>query len=96
MRLADARYVRSETDNSLKSMLLNWRWVLAFLANQSGSLLFYVILKEADLSVAVPVTQATTLVFTVLGAILLGEPFGGNIPCKPEPLSTGLIVFELT
>jgi hypothetical protein len=77
MRLADTNYTKME-GNALKTLLLNWRWVLAFLANQSGSVLFYYTLRDSDLSLAVPVCQATTLMFNLIGAKVLGERFEGD------------------
>ena len=94
MKLADASYTRKEGANELMTLLMNWRWVLAFLSNQMGSILFYLTLKDADLSMAVPTCQATTLVFTVVGAVLMGEQFEGDVRCMFS--KTFHVIFELT
>lgn len=55
-------------------LIRRWQFLAAFLANQSGSLLFYLTLASADLSLAVPITNSLTLVFTALsGRFLFGE-----------------------
>ena len=86
MKIVDSTYTNSVGEKNLfnffSNLLSNWRWVLAFLFNQIGSLLFYVTLKDADLSLAVPVCQVTTLLFTILGSFLFGERFTGNIKCS--------------
>lgn len=79
MKQADARYSKKESDHILVNLITNWQWLLAFAANQSGSVLFYLTLRDADLSFAVPVCQATTLMFTTLGAVLLGEGLPGDL-----------------
>ncbi|CAM9387440.1 unnamed protein product [Ectocarpus sp. 4 AP-2014] len=44
-----------------------------FLLNQSGSTLFYYLLSSQDMSTAVPVCNALSLVFTAATAMALGE-----------------------
>ena len=82
MKNADASYTVHDKGNAMINLIKNWRWILAFLANQSGSILFYMTLRDADLSVAVPVCQATTLLFNIIGAFLFGERFDGDPKCK--------------
>ena len=81
MRQADASYTKQE-GNFFLNLVRNWRWILAFLANQSGSILFYITLKDADLSLAVPVCQATTLLFNLIGSFFFGERLSGDLKCK--------------
>lgn len=80
MRKADAGYTKHE-GNALLNVLRNWRWLIAFGLNQSASVLFYITLTGTDLSVAVPVCQGMTLIFNVIGAWALGEPFEGDWRC---------------
>lgn len=54
-------------------LVSNWKYMLPFLVNQSGSVLYYVTLSSVDLSLAVPVTNALTLVFTAVAGRLIGE-----------------------
>lgn len=51
----------------------NWKYCLAFLLNQSGSVLFYLTLASVDLSLAVPVTNSLTFIFTMLSGHIFGE-----------------------
>ena len=57
----------------LKFLVFNWRYVGSFLLNQSGSLLFYLSLAKVDISLAVPLTNSLTFLFTTLASRLLGE-----------------------
>ncbi|KXJ27609.1 Transmembrane protein 234 [Exaiptasia diaphana] len=55
---------------------MKWRngeYMVPFLLNQSGSVLFYLTLASADLSLAVPITNALTFIITILSGTLLGE-----------------------
>lgn len=61
----------------LKFLIFNWKYTLPFLVNQSGSILYYWTLSSATLSVAVPLTNALTLIVTVLVGKVLGERSGG-------------------
>lgn len=70
MKRADELYTREG------EVLLNARWWLCFLANQSGSLLFYWLLSGSDMAVVVPICQATTLAFTCVGAYFLEDGAG--------------------
>ncbi|VDI10812.1 Hypothetical predicted protein [Mytilus galloprovincialis] len=51
----------------------NWKYCMAFLLNQSGSVLFYLTLASVELSLAVPVTNSLTFIFTMLSGHFLGE-----------------------
>ncbi|XP_063216635.1 transmembrane protein 234 isoform X2 [Bacillus rossius redtenbacheri] len=52
----------------------NWKFLFPFLINQCGSLLYFLTLADTDLSLAVPVANSLTFVFTALAGLALGEP----------------------
>ncbi|KAJ1393533.1 putative transmembrane protein [Sesbania bispinosa] len=54
-------------------LLCIWQYSVPFLINLSASATFFAILSDAPLSLAVPVTNATTFAATALFGILLGE-----------------------
>lgn len=61
----------------IKYLILNWRYSLPFVINQSGSVLYFWTLSTASLSIAVPLTNALTLVVATLVGKALGEKTGG-------------------
>mmetsp|Transcript_23257 Transcript_23257/g.32489 ORF Transcript_23257/g.32489 Transcript_23257/m.32489 type:complete len:168 (+) Transcript_23257:33-536(+) len=66
----------SSLGSTVLSSLQNFRrfevW-LPYLFNQCGSLLFYYLLANSDLTVAVPVCNALSLVFSIVTSFYLGE-----------------------
>ncbi|EHA8588272.1 transmembrane protein [Cocos nucifera] len=54
-------------------LLLTWQYSVPFIINLSASGAFFYILGGAPISVAVPVTNATTFAATAVAAMLLGE-----------------------
>ncbi|KAL8489805.1 hypothetical protein ACS0TY_025621 [Phlomoides rotata] len=54
-------------------LLLIWQYTLPFLINLSASATFFAILSDAPISLAVPVTNATTFAATALFGMILGE-----------------------
>jgi drug/metabolite transporter (DMT)-like permease len=46
---------------------------LPYLLNQSGSILYYKVLAETDLTLAVPICNSLTLLFSIITSIILGE-----------------------
>ncbi|XP_005099930.1 transmembrane protein 234 homolog [Aplysia californica] len=56
-----------------KFLFLNWKYLLSFLLNQSGSVVYYITLASADLTLAVPITNSLTFIFTALSSQVLGE-----------------------
>ncbi|XP_044735129.1 transmembrane protein 234 homolog [Chrysoperla carnea] len=64
----------------LKFLFTNWKYIIPFLINQSGSLAYIFALQIAPMSLVVPVTNSLTFVFTDLTGKLLGE--------KSPPLRT--------
>ncbi|XP_056152120.1 transmembrane protein 234 isoform X2 [Lampris incognitus] len=59
-------------------LFLNFKYLVPFLLNQCGSLVYYFTLATTDLSLTVPVTNSLTFLFTLLTGKLLGEEFGGK------------------
>ena len=58
---------------SLNSFL-NVRVWLPYVLNQSGSIVFYILLANSKLSLAVPICNALALLFSFLTSLVLGEP----------------------
>ncbi|RUS86946.1 hypothetical protein EGW08_005271 [Elysia chlorotica] len=54
-------------------LVTNWRYILSFVMNQTGSLVYYITLSSADLTLAVPITNSMTFIFTALSSHALGE-----------------------
>ncbi|XP_057420443.1 uncharacterized protein LOC130714553 [Lotus japonicus] len=54
-------------------LLSIWQYSIPFLINLSASATFFTILSDAPLSLAVPVTNATTFAATAIFGTLLGE-----------------------
>lgn len=67
---------KSSEGQSLLSSLSKFRrlsvW-LPYVINQSGSLLYYFTLSQSDLSLAVPICNALSLVFSIVTSYALGE-----------------------
>ena len=57
----------------LKYLASRWQYVVPFLVNQSGSILYYFTIGQADLSLAVPITNSMTFLVTTLVGRVLGE-----------------------
>ncbi|XP_047248908.1 transmembrane protein 234 [Girardinichthys multiradiatus] len=62
----------------IKFLLLNMKYLVPFLLNQSGSLVYFYTLSTTDLSLAVPVANSLTFLCTLLTGKLLGEEIGGK------------------
>lgn len=58
----------------LKFLILNWKYVIPFSINQLGAVLYYTTIGQADITLAVPITNSLTFLFTTLFGWLLGEP----------------------
>ncbi|POI34598.1 hypothetical protein CIB84_001648 [Bambusicola thoracicus] len=52
--------------------------MVPFLLNQCGSLLFYLTLASAELSLAVPLCNSLALIVTLVTGRILGEDIGGK------------------
>jgi drug/metabolite transporter (DMT)-like permease len=61
----------------IKFLVTRWRYIVSFLLNQSGSVLYVLTLQDTDLSLAVPLANGLSFVFTALVARLLGEQKAG-------------------
>ncbi|KAI3714654.1 hypothetical protein L6452_21612 [Arctium lappa] len=55
------------------NLLLVWQYSVPFLVNLSASAAFFSILSDTPISLAVPVTNATTFAATAVFGMLLGE-----------------------
>ncbi|KAL1189210.1 hypothetical protein V5N11_032623 [Cardamine amara subsp. amara] len=55
------------------NLLLFWQYSVPFLINLSASATFFALLSHSPISLAVPVTNATTFAATAAFGILLGE-----------------------
>ncbi|OQR92591.1 hypothetical protein THRCLA_08670, partial [Thraustotheca clavata] len=53
--------------------LSNWKFIIPFALNQSGSVAFVYFLGSSDISMAVPISNSFTFVFTAITSRLLGE-----------------------
>ncbi|XP_022607006.1 transmembrane protein 234 isoform X1 [Seriola dumerili] len=62
----------------IKFLFLNIKYLIPFLLNQSGSLIYYYTLSTSELSLVVPVANSLTFLCTLLTGKLLGEEFGGK------------------
>ncbi|GFQ03457.1 transmembrane protein 234 homolog [Phtheirospermum japonicum] len=54
-------------------LVLIWQYTLPFLINLSVSATFFAILSDTPISLAVPITNATSFAATAVSAIVLGE-----------------------
>ncbi|KJE91734.1 hypothetical protein CAOG_02829 [Capsaspora owczarzaki ATCC 30864] len=70
VRLSLSRWLAEQFTNAV----LRWRFIIPFAINQAGSLIYFVTLGSADISMAVPITNSLTLLFTSIAGRLLGEP----------------------
>ncbi|XP_060599715.1 transmembrane protein 234 homolog [Ruditapes philippinarum] len=73
-------------------LITNWKYLLPFLINQAGSVLYYITLASADLSLAVPITNSLTFIFTAISGHLLGE----RIESKKTIIGMLLVVCGVT
>ncbi|XP_072156424.1 transmembrane protein 234 homolog isoform X2 [Bemisia tabaci] len=64
-----------------KFLLLNWKYMLPFLINQTGSVLYYFALQDSDLSLAVPIANSVTFISTALTGWLIGEETPDSRTC---------------
>lgn len=61
------------TLTQLVRTLANWRFTVPFVINQSGSLLYFWLLGSTEISMAVPIVNSLTFIFTALAARMMGE-----------------------
>ncbi|KAF8080776.1 hypothetical protein N665_0923s0016 [Sinapis alba] len=73
------------------NLLLFWQYSVPFLINLSASATFFALLGDSPISLAVPVTNATTFAATAAFGILLGEETQIGLAL----LGTSFIVFGI-
>ncbi|CAJ0766433.1 553_t:CDS:2, partial [Entrophospora sp. SA101] len=69
-------------------LFTRWQYILPLLLNLSGSIVYYYTLGQSDLSLAIPITNSLTFIFTTLAASLIGEEIGS----KETWIGMGLVV----
>ncbi|RKP02529.1 hypothetical protein CXG81DRAFT_6196, partial [Caulochytrium protostelioides] len=60
-------------------LLTRWQYVVPLLLNLCGSSIYYAALGDADVSVAVPISNALTFAVTTVASWLLGEQLGSPL-----------------
>ncbi|CAD1473483.1 unnamed protein product, partial [Heterotrigona itama] len=55
----------------LAFLVTNLKYIIPFIINQSGSVLYFLTLSKADISLAVPVTNSLTFVITAMTGWIL-------------------------
>ncbi|KAJ0238629.1 Uncharacterized protein HA466_0238080 [Hirschfeldia incana] len=73
------------------NLLLFWQYSVPFLVNLSASATFFALLGDSPISIAVPVTNATTFAATAAFGVLLGEETQIGLAL----LGTSFIVFGI-
>ncbi|CAG2162018.1 unnamed protein product [Oppiella nova] len=68
----------------LKAMFTNWKYMLSFLVNQSGSVLYTISLSYNPITIAVPITNALNFIFVVISGPLMGETTLDSISENPS------------
>ena len=69
-------------------MLIRWKFVAAYLYDQTGSVLYYYALSSTELSVAVPITNGLT--FAIAG--ITESLVDGRIPSRSTLEGSALIL----
>ncbi|KAI8368757.1 hypothetical protein BD560DRAFT_398615 [Blakeslea trispora] len=62
----------------LKFLFTRWQYVLPLALNLSGSVVYYYTLGKSNMSLAVPITNSLTFIFSLLTGLCLGEDIGGR------------------
>ena len=60
-------------------LALQWQYAVPFVINQSGSVLYYVTIGQADISLAVPITNSLTFLVTSIAGRMMGEKAPTNV-----------------
>ncbi|CEM38012.1 unnamed protein product [Vitrella brassicaformis CCMP3155] len=74
LRCNDAHDTSPQEDNILKStmrLLTNTKFIVPYLLNQVGSVLYYFLLRDYELSVAVPLANSLSFLFTCITEVCL-------------------------
>ncbi|XP_021572637.1 transmembrane protein 234 isoform X1 [Carlito syrichta] len=80
----------------MKTLFLNTEYLMPFLLNQCGSLLYYLTLASTDLTLAVPICNSLAIIFTLIVGKILGEDIGGNRAVAGMVLTVTGIVLCIT
>uniref|UniRef100_A0A7M4E1J5 Transmembrane protein 234 n=1 Tax=Crocodylus porosus TaxID=8502 RepID=A0A7M4E1J5_CROPO len=62
----------------MRFLFLNYKYMVPLAFNQCGSILYYVTLASADLSLAVPLCNSLAMIITLITGKVLGEDIGGK------------------
>ncbi|KAG6802279.1 transmembrane protein [Apis mellifera caucasica] len=54
-------------------LITNLKYLVPFIINQSGSILYFLTLNKTDISLAIPVTNSLTFMVTAMTGSILGE-----------------------
>uniref|UniRef100_A0A2K5E3J5 Transmembrane protein 234 n=1 Tax=Aotus nancymaae TaxID=37293 RepID=A0A2K5E3J5_AOTNA len=76
-RIHEPTWVR-QLLQEMKTLFLNTEYLMPFLLNQCGSLLYYLTLASTDLTLAVPICNSLAIIFTLIVGKALGEDIGGK------------------
>ena len=76
----------------MKFLALNWRYMLPFTINQLGAVLYYTTIGGADITLAVPITNSLTFLFTTLFGHLLGEHISKWTVMGVVMVTTGVVM----
>ncbi|XP_029332527.1 transmembrane protein 234 isoform X4 [Mus caroli] len=76
----------------MKTLFGNTEYLMPFLLNQNGSLLYYLTLASTDLTLAVPICNSLAIVFTLIVGKVLGEDIGGKAVAGMVLTITGITV----
>ncbi|XP_037005365.2 transmembrane protein 234 isoform X2 [Artibeus jamaicensis] len=80
----------------MKTLFLNIEYLVPFFLNQCGSLLYYLTLASTDLTLAVPISNSLSIVFTLVVGKVLGEDIGGKRTLAGMVLTTAGITLCVT
>lgn len=76
----------------MKFLALNWRYMLPFTVNQLGAVLYYTTIGRAEITLAVPITNSLTFLFTTLFGRLLGEEISKWTVVGVVLVTTGVVL----
>lgn len=76
----------------IKFLVTRWQYIVPFILNQCGSVLFVWGLQASDMTIAVPVANSLSFLFTAVTALALGE----NKPNKKILFGIILVIIGTT
>ncbi|XP_026494469.2 transmembrane protein 234 homolog [Vanessa tameamea] len=83
LRKVQAKSWTGQVYAELSFLLGNWRYVMPWLVNQIGSLVYLIVVQRVPLSLAVPAANSLAFAFTALTGSIVGTE---------EPLDQGSIL----